>query len=962
MNCFFKKNYARLLILPALLALGSTLFAQKKALSYQEIGRWRKIEQTKISRDGQWAAYTLKPHTEGDAELTLWSAANNQTIVFPRSADPAFSADNRFLAFRIKPPLDTLKAQRRRKVKDEDLPKDTLAIYRLADGRLEKTPNLKSFELPAEWAGLLVCTLEPDKGNGKKEEAGTKPDSTAAPKQDKKLKKEGKETGSKMLLFDLAADRCDTVWFVSEFALAKKAPKLLFYTTGADTTVEQRGLPATAENGVYAYDAQRKSLQPLWRSVGKFQQLSWENNGNKAAFLADTDTSKARVRPWQLGLWNGGADSARLVAGPNSAFLPEDAEGRQIISEHARPQFSEDGSKLYFGIASQPILQDTSLLPEEIVQVEVWTWKDPRLYTEQEKRLDSDKKQYFPVALHLASGAFARLGGPDLPEVRFQPERNAERAMAFTETPYLIAKQWEGEARKDVYALDVRTGARTLVRAGLRGNPQLSPGAQYITWWSDPDSCWFAWAAATNQTRRLTANDPYPFFEEENDVPDYPGAYGLAGWLENDQAMLVYDQFDLYRVDPTGAVPPKRLTKGREENRVYRYIRLDPEERSIKANAVLLLHRFDKTNKSEGYAWLNLATGQISLWYEGAFAFTKNVIKAKDANAVLFSCENFQTYPDLLYSTFTPGKTSTNPQFRRVSNANPQQAEYLWGNIELVRWTSLDGEALDGLLVKPENFNPDRQYPMLVYFYERLSDGLHQHRAPDAGRSSINPTIYASRGYLVFLPDIHYRTGYPGESAYNAVMSGVQHLTEQGFVDKKRIGLQGHSWGGYQAAYLVTRTNLFACAEAGAPVANMTSAYGGIRWESGLNRQFQYERQQSRIGGSLWEYPMRYLENSPLFALDKVRTPLLILHNDEDGAVPWYQGIELFTGLRRLGKPCWLLNYNGEPHWPVKLQNRVDFQTRMLQFFDHYLQEGPLPGWMEEGVTPGEKGIRQKIK
>jgi dipeptidyl aminopeptidase/acylaminoacyl peptidase len=503
---------------------------------------------------------------------------------------------------------------------------------------------------------------------------------------------------------------------------------------------------------------------------------------------------------------------------------------------------------------------------------------------------------------------------------------------------------------------------KTPVSIRMRGNPQLSPAAKYITWWSDPDSAWFAWAANTGQTRRLTNNDIYPFFNEENDVPDYPGAYGQAGWLENDQAMLVYDQFDIYRVDPNGNTPAKRLTKGRERNLVYRYIRLDPEEKSIKTDAKMLLHRFDKISKAEGYAWLDLATGQTSVWYDGEFAFTKNVIKAKDANAVLFTCENFQTYPDLLYSTFIPGKTTANPKFRRVSNINPQQVEYLWGSIEKVQWTSLNGEPLEGLLVKPENFDPTRKYPMVVYYYERLSDGLHQHRAPDAHRSSINFTIYASRGYLVFAPDIHYRTGYPGESAYDAVMSGVQHLIEKGFVDNKRIGLQGHSWGGYQTAYLVTRTKMFACAEAGAPVANMTSAYGGIRWESGLNRQFQYEHQQSRIGGSLWEYPMRYLENSPLFALDKVNTPLLILHNDEDGAVPWYQGIELFTGLRRLGQPCWMLNYNGEPHWPVKLQNRLDFQTRMLQFFDHFLQEGPLPPWMERGVPPMEKGIRHGLK
>jgi dipeptidyl aminopeptidase/acylaminoacyl peptidase len=248
---------------------------------------------------------------------------------------------------------------------------------------------------------------------------------------------------------------------------------------------------------------------------------------------------------------------------------------------------------------------------------------------------------------------------------------------------------------------------------------------------------------------------------------------------------------------------------------------------------------------------------------------------------------------------------------------------------------------------------------MIVNFYERVSDGLHTHRSPDFPRSQINFTIYASKGYLIFNPDITYKTGYPGESAYDAIVSGVTALMNKGFVDPERIALQGHSWGGYQAAYLITRTNMFACAEAGAPVVNMTSAYGGIRWESGLSRAFQYEHTQSRIGGTLWEYPDRYRENSPLFSLDKVNTPVLILHNDKDGAVPWYQGIEMYSALRRLGKPAWMLNYNDEPHWPVKLQNRMDFQRRMQQFFDHYLMGTPVPAWMERGVTPAEKGIRQ---
>jgi len=276
-----------------------------------------------------------------------------------------------------------------------------------------------------------------------------------------------------------------------------------------------------------------------------------------------------------------------------------------------------------------------------------------------------------------------------------------------------------------------------------------------------------------------------------------------------------------------------------------------------------------------------------------------------------------------------------------------------------VEWTSFSGEKLKGLLYKPENLDPNHKYPMVVYFYERNSELLNRHQHPSPSHSTINKTFYNSNGYLVFVPDITYRDGYPGQSAYNAIVSGTQHLINKyPFVDEKHIGLQGQSWGGYQTAYLITQTDMFAAGMAGAPVSNMTSAYGGIRWETGISRMSQYEHTQSRIGGTLWEKPLHYIENSPLFYAPKVNTPLLMMHNDNDGAVPWYQGIEYFVALRRLDKPVWMLTYNDEPHnlKTTSWANRVDLSTRMFQFFNHYLKGKPMPEWMEKGVPAIEKG------
>jgi dipeptidyl aminopeptidase/acylaminoacyl peptidase len=946
--------------------------AQKRALEHADVHRWRKVEQVQLSTDGQWAIWVQAAVTEGDPVLYLRDNRTKNTRTFARSTDAKISADNKWLLFRTKPALDSLKSLRRRKVKDDDLPKDTLGILNLETGQLEQIPRLRNFTVPEKWDAWIAYQYEAaptpkpaakDTSKINRDTAKVREKPAVASKKAKKPKKEDKENGYRLVIRNTRSGLSDTIAYVTQYALAKRSRKLLIQTTGQGDTLTFSANKSALQAGVYWVDLDRNTLRPLYRGKGKFQHLTVDEIGGRVAFLGDVDTTKARIRPWQLYYWDHDLDSAVVVADAAKIAALDPKVFQQFgVSEHYRPVFSENSERLYFGMAPPPILNDTTLLNEEIVQVEVWAWNEKRLYTEQEIRLEADKKRAYPAIFYTSNNQLIAVGTPEIPEIRFQEERNADIALGFTEEPYAERASWEGKSHKDVYAIDLNTGFKKLIAKHLRGNPRLSPSAKYIYWWSEPDTAWMAWNRKVGTIVRLTNNRLVSFFDEQNDVPDYPDPHGVAGWTEDDDALLVYDRYDLWQLDPTGQKQPERLTQGRESERTYRYLRLDPEERSIPKNAQLLLHQVHRRDKGEGYAWLDLKKGKLQDWLgskEAALrAYSRQPVKAKNAATLLTTLEDYAHFPDL-YCTQIPEKGNSSMSIEQISQANPQQMEYKWGSMRMTNWTSLTGESLEGLLVVPDDFDPQKKYPLIVNFYERSSDDLLRHRHPDFHRSQINYTFYASRGYVVFSPDIPYKTGYPGESAYDAIVSGVTALINRGFIDSKRVALQGHSWGGYQTAYLVTRTNLFRCAEAGAPVANMTSAYGGIRWESGLHRAFQYEHQQSRIGGSLWEYPLRFLENSPLFSLDKVQTPLLILHNDKDGAVPWYQGIELYTGLRRLGKPTWLLNYNDEPHWPVKLQNRADFQRRMQQFFDHYLMDAPEPRWMQRGVPPIEKGIEQ---
>lgn len=892
----------------------------KKRLEVEDLVQWRRIQSPQISNDGRWVAYTLDAET-GDPEMVLYEGDTGRSYNFERGKGPKFSADNRFVVFTVQPPSDTLKAQRRRKVDKNKLPKDTLVIYDLQQRRMDKMPGVRKFVLPEKWPGWLAYVAEPE------------PDTA-------KVRKKEKDPPGRLVIRDLTKGGETVVGRVNGVIAAEEGPMFAF--------VKEAGDPKEAP-GVYCFDGAKNSYRPVFRSKGSYKQLQWDKPGKKLAFVADLDTTKTKIRPFGLYYWPAGPDSARCVLAPGATFLPSD----WLVSENAGLQFSRDGQKLFFGVAPPPVLQDTSLLPEEIVQVEVWTGEDTRLYTQQESQMDRDKKRSFDAVYHIGSGKLVQLATEKIPELELGDEGNAPFALGYHQESYLRETSWDGSpARKDVYLLDVQTGKPRQIATGIKAQPRLSPEGKTAFWFSLPDSAWMVYPLTASQPRRLTDNQTVAFFEEDNDVPDFPGPYGIAGWLPQDQAVILYDRYDLWLFDPMGKAAPRRMTNGRENRQRFRYIRMDPEARVIDPTKPALLHFFDETTKKEGYAWLNMATSTTTVAADGEYTYSNNPIKARNAERYLYTRGNFQTFPDLRYGSGFDSAV-------RISDANPQQKDYSWGSIELVEWTSLDGKPLQGLLVKPEGFDPSKKYPMIVNFYEKNSDGLYQHREPFAHRSTINYTFYASRGYLVFNPDIPYREGYPGESAFNAIMPGITALIDQGFVDEKRIGGQGHSWGGYQIAYLVTKTDIFCCVESGAPVVNMISAYGGIRWETGMSRMFQYEKTQSRIGGSLWEYPLRFLSNSPIFETDKIHTPVLIMHNDEDGAVPWYQGIEWFTALRRLNKPVWMLVYNGEPHWPVKLQNRVDFNRRMAQYFDYFLQDAPMPAWMAKGVPPIEKGIRQ---
>ena len=454
---------------------------------------------------------------------------------------------------------------------------------------------------------------------------------------------------------------------------------------------------------------------------------------------------------------------------------------------------------------------------------------------------------------------------------------------------------------------------------------------------------WYLYDVARGTTRNVTEALAVPFAREDHDYPNDAPGYGVGGWVEDDAAVLLYDRYDVWQV-PTEGGAPLCLTagEGRAHERTFRLVHTDPERDAFAKGERVLLSAYHNRRKNDGFyrAVIGKPGAERLLEEDKKFTF---LAKARDADVYLYTREDYDEFPDLWVS---------DPDFshaKKLTDYDAQRAPFAWGTSELVEWRSDDGIPLQGVVIKPGTYEPGKRYPVLVYFYRFMSDRLHAFNAPVVNHRP-NLPLYASDGYVVFLPDIRFEVGRPGFSATKALVPGVQKLIDMGLADPDAIGLHGHSWGGYQTAFVVTQTNIFRAAVAGAPVSNMTSAYSGIRWGSGLARQFQYEKSQSRLGASLWEARDRYLDNSPVFFADRVHTPILLIHGDADGAVPWYQSIEYYLALRRLGKDVIFLQYEGEDHHPARYANKLDWAMKMKQYFDHYLKGTSGPEWIEQGV------------
>jgi dienelactone hydrolase len=984
--------------------------AQKKPITHDVYDSWKSIQGTKLSRDGVWLAYALTPQ-DGDGELVVRNLKTNAEFRAPRGRDPIITHDGQFVVFGIAPlKRDVDRARRQEQVRQRrggrggqgqtgqsqpgqgraGAPPGGVGIMELATGRVTTAAErVTSFRVPEESSRYVVFLMAPPEKRGatgsKAQESGAEESATdASPVRGKR-----KEPGTDLVIRELATGGQTTINEVAEYAVSKDG-SWMAYSVFSTTP---------ARDGAFARRIADGATRALLTGEGEYKRFVFDGKSSELAFLGDRDDHKSRAPRYSLYYWTTAAASATELSLPAGAIMP--------VSENGRLEFSKDGMRLFFGTA--PPAQADAENPEpgpnsergtenpepgmnpepgtqnpEPARVDIWNYKDAELQPMQKVRANEEKTRTYRAAFQLPDKRFVQLATPDMPELRAN-DGNL-RALGISNLPYRQLQSWDGQY-DDYFLVRLADGARRKVLEKERFGATLSPGGNYVLYFDADDDDWHVIRAGDGQRTNLTHGLGVKFQSETADTPDSPRPYGQAGWTEHDRSVLLYDRYDIWEVQPDGT-GAHMITGGlgRREQIVFRYLRAEPaaqgeleegavqrrqpEEPVISTARPLLLSAVDERTKASGLYRVTLSGGGQGTGARGvdtrggaprgAEGPSKVVmldkafgvpLKAKDADVYVFTLSRFDEFPDLWASSgaFT--------DMKKVSAANPQQAEYTWGRSELVDYVNADGKPLRAILTKPEDFDPSKKYPLLVYIYEQLTQNLHSYVPPAPG-TSINITRYVSNGYLVLRPDIVYEVGYPGQSALKCVIPAVEKVVSMGFIDSKRIGIQGHSWGGYQITYMITQTNIFRAVEAGASVSDMVSAYGGIRWGTGMSRAFQYEKTQSRIGPPPWKEPQLYIENSPIFWVERIHTPYLTIANDEDDAVPWYQGIEFFTAMRHLGKEAYMFVYNGEKHGLRQRENQKHWTVHLAEYFDHFLKDAPEPDWMTKGVPYLERGKR----
>ncbi len=915
-----------------------------RALQLADILAWKRIQAPAVSNDGQWLAYRVAP-AQGDAEVVIRNLKDGKDQHFPTGDSVAasgqtalaISENSRWVAFNTSPTTKEAKAQKKAK---KPIPVK-VTLVELATGKKVEFEKIKKFAFSGEASTVLALHRSPaDAAPGA---PPTAPAGATPPPH--------KPTGTDLLLYDLATSREMLVGNVSEFAFDKHGDRLAWLVDAAD----KEG------NGIELREMSTGATQVLDSAKAQYKSLTWTEKGDGLAVLRGVEDKGFEEKLYSLVAFRdfAGATPKKIEYDPKS---DKSFPAGMSISANRPPAWRDDLSAVLFGIqeikpkknAAKEGAKDTkdkdgdtekkdaeaAVADEDRPDLVLWHYKDPRLQTQQQVEETRDKNYTYLSEYRLGDSKFVRLSDDALHLVNVSFDM--KNAIGTDIRDYELEANLDGRQYRDVYTVDLATGERKL--ALKKAQHYISPSPDGTKLLHYDDGVFSVYDVAAGKSTAITAKIPTTFWDTESDVNQVKPPAPALGWAKDGSAVLISDMWDIWKVPVAGGTAVNLTGNGKKDKIRYRTrFRLDPDERGgIDLSAPLYISAYGELTKKNGIGLIEPDKSGVRMLQWGDASYPQ-LIKAKHAETYVYTRGTVREYPDL----YVANAQLENGQ--KVTDANPQQKDIAWtSGVKIVDYTSTRGDKLQAALYLPANYEAGKRYPTMVEIYEKESQGANNY--PQPGYNGFNIAYYTSNGYAVLEPDIVYKVNDPGVSTVACVVPAVKAAIAAGIVDEKRVGIHGHSWGGYQTAFLVTQTDIFHAAVAGAPLTDMISMYSLIYRNSGGANQAIFESSQGRFFGGYWDNLEAYQRNSPVYFAKNVHTPLMILHNDKDGAVDQTQGIEYFNTLRRLGKPVIMLEYKGENHGLAKPQNMKDYTVRMKEWFDHFLMDKPAPKWMEEGI------------
>ena len=952
-------------LLPLIFAIAPLLIQAQapapKPIALDDYPKFKRIANVAISTDGKWMLHTVTPN-EGDGTLVVKALDGDKVYDVPRGTGASFSDNARWVGYFIAPPAAAAGRGGRggggrsgqtpaagAAGAAEAAPARPFEVLDLTTGTKTSFPAVDSFSFSPDGEWLLM----------RPREAGATPAAGAAPagrggrgRGGDAAASDSTVPGTDLLMRRLATGEQRYLGKVGAYAF-DEAGKHLAYTVRG----QQR-----LGNGVYLMTVATGEQRMLDAAAADYDQLAWSTEGAALAVVRG-DKAKGKAQRDNVVLTWRNVGTPQMQAATFEPAKASSFPSGLVVSEFTAPRWSKDGARLLVGLKEQDVEKPASTDPQ--ANVDVWHWKDDEPQSVQIVQLNQARRATKAAILDVAAGTLRQIADEDMETIT--PTDDLKWAIGRVDTPYHGQVEWGG-SKSDVYRVNLATGERTLIERGLSRTMGLSPDGNWFLYLKGGRV--FSYEMASG---KKTAIDGGRSFVNAEDDHDYEKpVYGVAGFTADGKSALLYDRYDVWAL-PLAGGPITCLTKGegaKQEVR-YRVVQLGrggaggrgggggrggaaPQE-PIDLSKPVLVSTLGEWTKKSGYS--EIAPGQSPsplIWADKSIGAA---IAAKNADRLLFTEQTFNEYPNY----WVADKRFTTP--RQVTDVMPDIfKEFAWGTKKLIDYKNSKGQRLQGTLTLPAGYEPGKKYPMLVYFYELMSDTHHNFSFP-VYDDRPHMSTYASNGYLVLQPDVRYEIGRPGSSALDCVTSAVKKVIELGYADPAHIGLQGHSWGGYQSSFIVTQTNIFAAVVTGAPPTDLTSFYDTLYRSSGNIQQGITEVGQVRMGAGVTPWSARdlYESQSPVHNAPKITTPFMILQGTADGSVDYGQGLEFYAAARRLGKKVILLSYPDEAHHLGRKENQKDFQIRMRQFFDHYLKGAPEPVWMRDGVPQLKKGLDPTI-